>query len=657
MSREDDLERSTRIDRRKFLTGVGAGAAAGLAGCLGGGGGGGNSGGGNNGSGQGDGGQNGSQGSQQTSEQQGQAKMGGKPRMGMASPPNNLNVLASSTAYANVMLDNIYTFGTYSDPESGKPIPGGFENWELTPENVGSGDPAIVAEMRDDLTFNDGEKVTAEDFKFTVEYVTEQEAAGTISASQFSSVESVEVDSPDGTTVNLFLSEKDRAWLTDILGNVFLPKHVWKDVADYKKYTPRNAKEGIVGSGPFMLRDFNWENWYELSRRKENATPWNSSYDFLDERGPFIDALRVEVFGSESALNQAMLNGDIDQTYDGIQVEKAAQATNKQNLNVVESQDDGYAHISYNVRRKPLDDPAFRQLLNKMQDKQWTVETLFKGIGAENGTWATPTAFESWRPPEPLETGGSFEGIRVPDLSFPGQTGSFNLSQQGVDAARSFLTDNPQAKYDYSLGEAQFGKVNSPDGQAIYVDGEPIGQAHTDNNGEAGQGPLEMSFNPPSTSPKGAQLMNTWVGALRTVGIPVAKKVQSFNSQLPKVYSNEDFDIYEMGWTGLAWANDHYTQFYGSEGADLDGSSDAQKFNAMGYTNADDLINEQGSLMEFEPRKPIVKKLLARIYSDAPTNIAYHNRVLQPVTKKYTGRVEVVGGVTNVFTWLNIRQA
>lgn len=640
MSENENLDRSARINRRKFIVGTGTGIAAGLAGC----------------SGDQNSGNGGGDGNGQTDKPKSIQK-GGKPVLGMATAPNNLNPLASSTAYAWTILDNVYTWGTIQHPETYKPVPWGMKDWKVRPENAGTDKWTVKANLREGLTFSDGKPVTAEDVKFTVNYIQEQKPAGTVSASQFSSVKEVKTEGKH--TVLYYLKEKDRAWLTNIVGNVILPKHIWKNVSDYSKYTPRK-EGGPIGSGPFKLKNYKWESWFELVPRKDSAIPWNGlkHTDWLHEKGPFIDALRIEIFGSQTALNQALLDGKIDQTYGTVKVEKASKATNKNHLTVLKSKDDGWEHNSYNVRRVPLDDPAFRQLLNKLFDKKWVVENLYRGLAAEHGDYATPSAYNDWRPPTPDKIkNGSYKGISIPDTTFPGKRGKFKLSSSGVKKARQFLLNNDRAKHDYSIGPAKSDKVKSPDNKAIYVNGKPLGKAHTDNNGNPGQGPLQMSMNPPSKSPKKAQLENQWINALRTVGIPVTKQVQSFNSQLPKVYANEKFDMFEMGWTGITWVNDHYRQFYSSAGADMKGNKKSQKFNPMGYTNADDLIFKQAGMMTIDERKPIVKKALARIYSDAPTLINFYTRVLQPVTTKFDGRIQSVGGVTNAQTWLNIHKS
>jgi peptide/nickel transport system substrate-binding protein len=633
------------IDRRAFVAATGAGVTTALAGCS------------NSGSGPTTTSQTSTDdGGDKTSHQTSEAPPdGGKPRLGMGTAPANLNPLKTSSAYSFALLDNIYSYGTAADPKTLKPVPWAMKDWTVNPDNVGSSSPTVTATLRDDLTFNDGEPVTAEDVKFTVEYVTEQGAAGSVAASQFRNVDHVEVDKPEGTKVHYYFSQKDRAWLSNVVGNIILPKHRWKDISDYSKYSPRK-NGGPVGSGPFELSDYKWDSWFELSPRSDDAIPWNGMKPWLHDEGPFIDTVRIELFGSTQALNQAALDGDVDQTFQSVTVDKAAKATDKENLEVSQAKANGWQYHGFNTRRVPLDDVAFRQFLSKMLDKTWVTESLFKGIGAQRGTWSTPKAYQQWHPDSPSELDGSYEGIPIPDLSFPGDQGSFGLDQDAISAAREWLVNHDEAKYDYSIGSKQSGQVASPDGKAIYVDGQPIGQAHTDNDGNGGKGPLVMTFNPPKKQPKQARTASKWVEALQKVGVPVSKQVMSQNSMLPKIYKNEDFDMYEMGWTDMGWLNTYYEQLFGEPGADLDGSSDALLYNSEGYTGAQELIDKQAKMMEVEPRQPVVKKILAQIYHDAPANVTYYSKYLQPYTTRFTGRVQMVGGISNHYTWLNIRK-
>lgn len=491
---------------------------------------------------------------------------GGRPIEALDTLLDSLNPLVASSSYEFEVLDKIYGYGTTFHPETLAFLPWQVDSWELNVDNVGTSSPTVVAQLRDDLTFNDGEKVTAEDVKFTVDYIQEQEPSGSIAASIYSSVEEVAVDDPAGTTVNYFFSQKDAQWLTGVVGGIILPKHIWSGQSDYTKYEPRKSSEGIVGSGPFVLSDFNFENWFELDLRPSDELWQNTaeSATWLSDDGPFIDGVRVEIFGTETAMREAVINEDAVVTFGSWPVPRAVDAKRTDYLDVLESPDDGFQHHSFNLRRVPLDDVAFRQFLVKTLDSTWMVEELFEGIGAVEGTYATPTTYQQWRPPEPTEI-DEFEGISVPALAFPGSAGNFN---GGVKAARNFLLNHSEAKHDYTLGEAVTDVSRASDQKEIYVNGEPLSEAHTDNFGEPGQGPLQMSFNPPQKGVEEARLAQTWAGYLNTVGVPVETQVQSFNSQLPKVYVSEDFDMFAMGWS-LGVDNTHYQQLYGTPGADL----------------------------------------------------------------------------------------
>jgi peptide/nickel transport system substrate-binding protein len=643
MIRDSDSTRTRRIDRRTFLLGIGGGTV-GLAGC----------------------GYDSPSGGEPTETENGEAtptdsgsdiQRGGKPILGMDTAPSDLNPLERADAYELEIIENIYGKGTIVHPETYEFEPWSFEDWTLEPDNIGTDEPTLTGQLRDDLTFSDGEPVTAEDVKFTIEYSKEQGVTGMVAASQFEAVEEITVDSADGQTVNYFFSRPDNGWFTNILGSIILPKHVWENVDNYAEYQPRNSEAGVVGVGPLVLADFDWENWFELEMRPPEKVPWPAAeyVDWIHEDAPFIEGLRVEIFGSETALEQAVLDGDVDVARGSFDVDRAADATQQDTLEVEESPNDGWHHHSFNVRRAPLDDPAFRQLLVLLNDKEWIVEDQFRGIGATKGSYATLPEYEEWRPPEPSEI-DEYEGIPIPDLRFPGDRGSFQLSEDDIADVRQFLVDHSRAQHDYSFDEATTDASDAPDGQELYVDGEPLSDAHTDNDGNGGQGVLQMIHSPPDDSPKAVRLAERWMGVLKRVGVPIEPRVLGFDALTNEVLIKENFDIAEFGWTRTGPNNDHYRNRYGRWGADVESNQDTIMFNVMGYTGADDLIQEQSEMLDPEERKPVVKKVLARIYADAPADITHHEKVLQPVNAEYGGWVNTIGGVNNPNSWLNLRR-
>jgi len=652
----------TPFDRRSVLAGLGAGATAGLAGC--------NTGG-DGGSGtttttteddggettttttttedDGDGGDGGSDGGD------GGTQEGGKLTMGLPVAPETLNPLSASSVYDFYIIDHVYDYGTHVNPDDLSFEPWSFADWNLNVDNIGTDSPAITADLREGMTFSDGEPVTAEDYKFTVEYIQEQEPGGSITATTYENVEEVTVDSPDGTTVSIFLSQKDNRWLSGILGSIILPEHIWSNVPDFSEYVPRDSDDGLVGHGLCELTDYNWENWFELSLREDSwltSGDLSEEYDWWQNGGPFLESARFEVFGSGTAMEQALLDGDLDLIFQGTSVDKALDARDRDYLEVKQSPSSGYNHISHNLRRVPFDDKAFRQFLRKAFDSQWVVESHYSSVGAETGDYVVKKIFDNWRPPAPQET-DAHEGISLPDLDFP-NPGTFDLNSDQIDELRNFLLLHDEAKHDYSLGEAVSGVTSAPDGQELYVNGEPLTEAHTNNAGEGGQGPLVFDYQPPQEDLAQAKYGQRYVGLLNKLGIPTEGLVRSISSQLGPIYVREDFDFYAMGW-GLGVNMTHLAPLYSSQGADLDGTQEVQKFNPMGYTGADDLIFEQQELMRNPDRWPIVKQVCAQVWDDAPTIITEEKNLIEPVNTRFEGYVNTFGGTMGTDTTLNAR--
>ena len=585
-------------------------------------------------------------------------RAGGTPVVGTTTTVDSLNILTASSAGSFTVLDQLYTWGTTLSPETQRFKPWAFESWQLTPSNIGGSSPTLTATLRDDLTFNDGQPVTAEDVKFTVEYIKRQQPSGSISGATFAAVDSIDVDSPSGTTVNYYFGELDRDWFTTVLGAVILPKHVWSGISDHTQFTPYEDGGDVVGSGPMVLEDFRKDRWFELSMRPSAAIPWNTAQgiDWLHDDGPFIDGLRIELFEDEQTLKQALADGEIDVADMTHSVDEALQVTQQSHLDLVQTETDGYSHHSYNTRRVPMDDPAFRQWLVKLTDKTWLVDDLKNGIGARKGSYAAGYPFLAWRPPDPAQTDGSYEGIPIPDLSFPGEPGTFQLSDDDIAAARAFLVNHPAAKHDYAFATARSSNVNAPDGKELYVNGQPFGDAHTDNDGNGGQGPLELLFNSPQENEDEARFAQRTIGTYNRVGLPIVGEVKSHNQMIPIAYASEDFDIFAMGWfTDVEQT--HFKSLFGQWGADLTSSQGTMKFNAMAYTGADSLIQQNFQRMDPQARQPIVKRILAQIYRDAPTNVIWHDRRLQPVNNRFSGWVNRVNGVVDKSTWLTVRRS
>lgn len=579
---------------------------------------------------------------------------GGELVMGMTKGPSTLNLLKAHTGQDFDTIGAVYDLGTVNHPATGKPVPWMIEEMEAKPENIGTSEPTVTITLEEDLEWNDGKKVTAEDIVFTVEYLKEQQPRGTLSAKEFKSVEDVTYDKASGRNVHFFFTEPDNAWSTQVVGNAFIPKHQWKNISDYWEFEPEKAEQ-VIGSGPLRMTDFEWGNYFEFEMRDDDVIPWPQTerIDWLHEKAPFLDGVRMEIFDTKSEMVEALENGDVDVTNESVDHEFAKQSRNIDGLNLEESHAHGWSHQTFNTRRVPLDDPAFRQLLALLFDWDFVVEEAYNGVGAARGSYATPKEYTEWRPPEP-NTIDEYEGVPTPDFTFPGEIGTFEIDENGIEAARDFLQNNERAKHDYTFGKAVTDASAAVDGKELYVNGEPLSKAHTDNAGTPGQGPLKMNYT--TEDPNQTIIVEHWIDVLRKFGVPVSSNTTTFQEQVDKVFVREDFDIFEASWDNITVSNTHYWEFFASPGADMDSTSDAINFNAAGYTAVEDLVNKQRKMMKYESRKPVIKEILANVWYDAPTLVTHHEKMLQPVNDRFIGWVQSHGGVNGRNSWLNVRK-
>lgn len=611
------------------MAGLGAGLAAGLAGCAAAG--------------------NGTDETPTAGSMPESPPEGGTATLGLSNGPTSLNPLTYSTAAEYEAIRRVYDVGVTTHPTTYDYAPWTFVDWSVHPENAGTSSPTVRATMRDDTTFSDGTPVTPEDFAFTVQYLKEQNVTGQISAAQVSAVEDVAVGDSE---VDIFLSEPYNGWFADVLGQVILPKHVWRNVSDYTTYEPRK-EGGPVGSGPMVLEDYAWGNWLNFAYREDEAVPWprDDRIDWLHDEGPFLDRVRLQIYGNRSTMREDLLAGDLTAMYQGVSPSDAETAQNTDGIEVAQNPSRGYDHVSFNLRRTPFDDVAFRQFLRKLFDGDWVVEGPYEGIGAEKGTYPSIASFEDWRPPEPWEA-DEYDGVPLPTLAFPGEAGTFELDADAVAAARDFLVDHDEAVHDYAFAEGSQPATDAPDGAQLFVNGEPLTEAHTDNDGTGGQGPIEFLYEPPGEDRTQNAVGEAFTAALRRVGVPVSPTVQSQSTTEMSVYFAEDFDMYSMGW-GITPYLVSYRSFYGAAGVDTEGTTDRPFLNPMGYTGAQDAIEADARTMERSERIPHVKRIQAQIWHDAPTIVTAYKNLLEPHPAAFGGFTETAGGLFET-PWMNV---
>ncbi|WP_232820429.1 ABC transporter substrate-binding protein [Halorussus litoreus] len=587
---------------------------------------------------------------------------GGTLTYGMAQNPDTSNYLTSGSVYSAVALNLIYDFGVEIDPVTYEIQPWVFTDWEL--QNADADQPEIAFNVRDDLTWNDGEDFTIEDVIFSHDYIIENEVGEW--SSVWNNIESVEEDSGDWDC-RMTLTQQIGTWDSSALGACpMLPQHIWSEVDDFQSYDPMAEREnGPVGTGPGVLTTFRPDTSMQIQFRDAEEYPltdldWVDEHDNLVAGGPFLDQVNFQIYGETAALTQAFMRGEVDTHYGSLDTDKIPEAQDTEGLGLVNGYDSGFSYAAFNCRREPLDDVALRQAIAFAWDDYYWTQQLQQGY-VFDGDFAQSPGYSGVRP-ESVFDGELLEGAAAEAFKFRGQGDS---ADPDVESIRSFLEngevidgssgtfagqDYPgslsgvsasqsESKYNYTFDTAQSSNLDGVSDVELYVDGEPLS--------EFKGGPISILMDPPGENPKQGQAFERWAENLRKVGIPIKLEPTGFNTMSDMVYYNADYDMYEMGWGGTNPFGTSIRSFFHSNFAkEAFGENEGEQFayNSTGYGvaggSSDELIMDAYGEMDPETRNEKYATAIEKVYLDMPYMVRDYDKQRWPMnTADFTGAI------------------
>jgi peptide/nickel transport system substrate-binding protein len=263
--------------------------------------------------------------------------------------------------------------------------------------------------------------------------------------------------------------------------------------------------------------------------------------------GPFASAVVYTVYGSQDAAILALKNGEVDFVLNslGLQRGLAAQVENDPNLTVIDNRANSFRYLSFNNRRRPMNDCSFRQAVAVLIDKEFVTSTILQNAAFPFYTYVA-------------EGNAAWYFDDVPKL------GRGLNREQRLQAAMAILE---QAGYTWEGDQKPtYDPPNDaviPGGRLVMPDGTPVPDLEMWAP-NAGYDPLRSTF---------AIWIETW---LTEVGIPVTAQLAGFNTLIPRIFTEQDFDMYILGWS-LGIFPSGLRDFFSEEQAAPDGN------NAGGY--------------------------------------------------------------------------
>ncbi len=233
--------------------------------------------------------------------------------------------------------------------------------------------------LREDVTWHDGEPFTAQDLKFTAEFVHHPDSPATFPPFQFAGVPVVgfeeyvagEADeisgivAVDDNTLEIQLTQPNPRFFAELRWFYALPEHAIDfepgelDTTDWWWSRP-------VGTGPYQFSRYEKDQFMELV---PNEAYWDGA--------PVLDKLVNRYFADETAAVLALTSGDIDFTY--VSADIVPQFREDEAFEVFEGPSFVTNVFNYNYDREPWNDVRVRQAVLYGVDRESILNDVFNG--------------------------------------------------------------------------------------------------------------------------------------------------------------------------------------------------------------------------------------------------------------------------------------
>jgi peptide/nickel transport system substrate-binding protein len=421
--------------------------------------------------------------------------------------------------------------------------------------------------IRNDVTWSDGEPLTAADIAFTYNLILEQNWSTFTNYLPFTD----SITAPDDTTLLWKTTEPSIAplippWI------YILPEHVFGDMSkdEIKKYENFDPDAGVpVTSGPFHLVEWNKDEDWTLEANK----------DYF-EGAPTLDRVIFKRYTNAETMVQDLRAGEIDFA-ESIPVELFRSLEGQEGIQTNVGGSFSYSQMSFNqcyvqksceqsTGHPALEDLEVRQAIAMAIDKENLVERVLGGYGTPGTTIVVPTTtFWHWEP------------------------GADALPDGDIEAANAKLD---AAGYEDSDGD---GVRNMPGG------------------GEN----LDFRFIVRTESPDGVKAGKLITGWIDQLGITTTTQAVT-DSKLIDAWLASDYDLYIWG-----WGPDPDPDFILSTfTTDQCGSWSDTCYSNPEY---DQLYEEQRTPESPEERQGIVQEMQQILYEQVPEVVLWYDNDLQ----------------------------
>lgn len=297
-----------------------------------------------------------------TASAQGEPQRGGTFDMAVISSPLSYPLLQrsnlSDVLYQKLLFDGLVRYSL----EDLSPSPALAESWDISEDGT-----VYTFNLREGVTWHDGEPFTADDVKFTMDLVLNPDIPSSASAYYRSVIDEVAVI--DDHTVEFRLTGPVPDLLTQLGYNFFmLPEHVLSQYSAEELVDAEEFSANPIGTGAFRHSE-NLPGQYTRVDRNEDY--WDGA--------PYLDSVVMRVIPDGNTQVAQLRSGTLD--FAAITEPQVAGVESDPNINVRFVPQVNYHYFALNLDNPLFQDVRVRQAMMYALDRESIIENALLGRG------------------------------------------------------------------------------------------------------------------------------------------------------------------------------------------------------------------------------------------------------------------------------------
>jgi peptide/nickel transport system substrate-binding protein len=295
----------------------------------------------------------------------------------------------------STVVGQIYETLVGGDVRTGQIAPNQLADyWE-----VGADGRTYTFHLNQDATWHDGTDFTAQDVVFSADALANSDAGSVYTGSFVDTFDSWRAIDDD--TFELVAKEPTYTALFEILSFYIIPRHLWESVPLTEWRTDPGATgtdpSRVVGTGPFKFREWIQGDSVTLDRN-----------DDYYGKVPYLDSYVLRVWPEQTALVNALINGEVDVA--ALEAADVAALQGNPDIVVAEYPTRSFAYYEFNLDPEVTtmwQDERVRQALLYALDRESIVNDILLGY-AEVAQGTQPVVSYAYAPDQ-IETNYGYD--------------------------------------------------------------------------------------------------------------------------------------------------------------------------------------------------------------------------------------------------------